>query len=290
MAALNIKYPAALRQRFWHLAERAACGFFHWVLWCRSRDMTVTASQGPTLVLAPHADDETLGCGGLIALKRQAGTDVTVAIATDGSNSHLTEPTAVTSRADLIALREKETRLACSTLGVEQDHVLFLGFKDGEMEQHLPALSDTLRKLIEDVKPKDVFVCALTDGHPDHVALAEATRHAVHRACDPSLRLFEYPIWSFDFRSWRDPAGTNTTGFLRGVQNMLCAAFSWNMRALRLRGLRSLKAKALREHRSQLGIYPPEPDWSGLPDHFLRHLLWRTELFHEVDINPARLR
>src|SRR5215203_6825970 len=40
------------------------------------------------LVLAPHPDDETLGCGGIIPLHLQAGDDVRIAIVTDGRRSH----------------------------------------------------------------------------------------------------------------------------------------------------------------------------------------------------------
>ncbi|MFM8478219.1 MAG: PIG-L deacetylase family protein, partial [Planctomycetaceae bacterium] len=41
-------------------------------------------SSGPVLVIAAHPDDEVLGCGGAIALHRDAGDPVTVVIATRG--------------------------------------------------------------------------------------------------------------------------------------------------------------------------------------------------------------
>jgi len=53
-----------------------------------ARDDTATSAARSALVLAPHPDDETLGCGATILRKRAAGTPVHVLIVTDG------EPTA----------------------------------------------------------------------------------------------------------------------------------------------------------------------------------------------------
>ena len=46
----------------------------------------------PTLVLAPHPDDETLGAGGLIARLRRAGVPVTIVAITDGENAYADTP------------------------------------------------------------------------------------------------------------------------------------------------------------------------------------------------------
>lgn len=62
-----------------------------------------------TLVLAPHRDDESLGCGGLIAGKRLAAQPVHVAFSTAGAASLLGHPTV--SPADLAHRRTDE---ACS--------------------------------------------------------------------------------------------------------------------------------------------------------------------------------
>src|SRR5258707_15716528 len=73
---------------------------------------------GETLVLAPHPDDESLGCGGAIALLRQRGIRVTIAVITDGQASHPNSrllPSSV-----LIQLRRQEALEAASALGVAQ--------------------------------------------------------------------------------------------------------------------------------------------------------------------------
>ena len=43
---------------------------------------------GKTLVVAPHPDDESLGCGGAIALLRKFGREVSVLTMSDGTLSH----------------------------------------------------------------------------------------------------------------------------------------------------------------------------------------------------------
>ena len=43
---------------------------------------------GKTLVVAPHPDDESLGCGGAIVLLRKFGNEVTVLTVSDGALSH----------------------------------------------------------------------------------------------------------------------------------------------------------------------------------------------------------
>src|SRR4051812_37624433 len=48
--------------------------------------------RGVTIVFAPHQDDEALGCGAVIARKRNDGGAVHVVFLTDGSASHPHHP------------------------------------------------------------------------------------------------------------------------------------------------------------------------------------------------------
>src|SRR5262249_56815232 len=64
------------------------------------------------LVLAPHPDDEVIGCGGLVALHLREGRCVRVVVATDGGQAG--EP----------AERQREARAALSSLGDAEIEVL----------------------------------------------------------------------------------------------------------------------------------------------------------------------
>lgn len=68
--------------------------------------------EGPWLVFAPHADDETFGMGGAIALARAAGIQVTVLILTDGALGGKAG-----AADDLVSIREQETVAALECLG-----------------------------------------------------------------------------------------------------------------------------------------------------------------------------
>lgn len=273
-----------LRKLFWDQAEKGACHAFHLALRLKAKPMNETMRQLPALVLAPHADDETLGCGGVIALKRKAGTDVTIAIATDGSASHGREKTVATTPEGLIALRETETRAACEILGAPSEHVRFMQFQDSKLEENIPALGRAIAEMIAETQPSEVYVCAQRDGHPDHVALAKAARLAMNDAANTDRVLYEYPVWSFNFRSWRDVGKTNTVGFLHGCSDMIATVRRWPMVSVNIAGVVATKRRALAAHKSQLGSYAPEPHWSGLPQSFLVHFFQKKEVFRVVDL------
>src|SRR5450631_1369848 len=79
---------------------------------------------GRALILAPHPDDESLGCGGLIAACCQAARPPIVAVLTDGGMSH--PESKAFPREQLVRLREAEARDAATILGLPQDRLMFL--------------------------------------------------------------------------------------------------------------------------------------------------------------------
>jgi LmbE family N-acetylglucosaminyl deacetylase len=122
------------------------------------------------LVLAPHPDDEVIGCGGLVALHLREGRKVHVVVATDGA------------QAGDAAQREAESRAALATLG--DATIEFLGFPDRELA-HAHDLDDRLATILREWKPDLVAVPSPLEIHPDHVALSRAFCDLVAR--DPSL-------------------------------------------------------------------------------------------------------
>ena len=88
------------------------------------------------LVIAPHPDDEVLGCGGVLALHAMRGDRVRVVVLTDGAAGGDAEA------------REAETRAAATVLGLEQ--VEFLGLEDGGLECDPDLVMRLSELLIED--------------------------------------------------------------------------------------------------------------------------------------------
>src|SRR5580704_966399 len=84
---------------------------------------------GGLVVIAPHPDDESLACGGLIAEARAQGRPVRVVIVSDGTGSHPASKSYPKAR--LRELRETEARNAAKELGLDPvDDVVFLRLPD----------------------------------------------------------------------------------------------------------------------------------------------------------------
>src|SRR5580658_287426 len=73
-------------------------------------------TAGPVLVLAPHMDDEVIGCGGTLHCHVQAGAKVTVAYLTDGrAGDPSLAPDQISKMAEE---RKNESRRATELLGI----------------------------------------------------------------------------------------------------------------------------------------------------------------------------
>jgi len=269
-------------RRFWNRMEQFALNAFWWGLALKARDVTAAVAGRSCLVLAPHPDDETLGCGGVVMRKLATRSRVDVIVATDGAASHLDDPTSKTSRQALVEMRERETLQACSELGLDREHVSFLRFPDGMLAQHGDALRERLAEEIARHRPAEIYVCALQDGHRDHVALAQAVRDlAIAERLNGAIH-WEYPVWAFDFRSWRPPGRTNKMGYLLGVAGMLRTLSATRVSSVSIKGLEDRKRRALDCHRSQVGLLEDEPGWTGLPKPFLSFFFRNRELFFHI--------
>lgn len=143
------------------------------------------------LVVAPHPDDETLGCGGAIALLRSLDCKVQVLVISDGTLSH---PRSRKYPAPALrALRESETLAAMSLLGVEASDVTFLGLPDGAIATQPSAqVKDAVAKCC----PNTIFLPLRYDPHPDHRATWQLIQNTLVDL--PLPRIIEYPIWDWD--------------------------------------------------------------------------------------------
>lgn len=124
------------------------------------------------VVIAPYPDDETLGCGGLIATACSLGSAIEVIYLTDGSAALPDHPKKTPSQ--LIGVRVAEAHAALGVLGVAPGHAHFLGAPDGrlahiaaaEQEHFVSALSGLLARL----RPDHVLVPWRHDGSSEHEA------------------------------------------------------------------------------------------------------------------------
>lgn len=153
---------------------------------------------GNTVVIAPHPDDETFGCGGLIALRRRAGTRVRIIYLTDGSASHPKHPTL--SPDALAGRRRDEAVSAAEFLGVPADALTFLNARDGTLahlsSSNAAALTARLAEMLAAERPDEVFLPYRQDGSSEHEAAFPLVTQAFALA-SVNARRFEFPIWSW---------------------------------------------------------------------------------------------
>jgi LmbE family N-acetylglucosaminyl deacetylase len=99
-------------------------------------------------VLAPHPDDDVLGCGGALIKHGSLG---------DSSFS---------DKSELIEVREKESHRAAKIIGISRCE--FLREKDQDLKS-TKSVIQRVGTLLEDINPDLVYIPFFMDNHPDHV-------------------------------------------------------------------------------------------------------------------------
>ena len=218
---------------------------------------------GSVVIVAPHPDDETLGCGGLIAACAQLNIAVTIVAVTNGECSHPQSKTWTQQR--LAQVRCEEQRLALQTLGLASPPVIRLNLPDGQVAlQSADVLSYArveLYALVRQYERASVFVTSPSDDHPDHRACAALV--ATVAAHVHGLQVFHYSVWptATEDNSKHAPPGDNR----------------WQ---LDIRPALHRKASAIACHRSQRGlVVSDDPQGFCMPESLLRRALASHETY-----------
>lgn len=156
-------------------------------------------SWGNTLVIAPHPDDESLGCGGAIALLSLRDLPISVLFISDGTGSHPNSrkyPPPV-----LRDLRETEAGAALAALGAAPGNVAFLQLKDGAVPSAgKPGFAEAValvQAFLADDKPQTILLPWRRDPHPDHRATSRIVQAALAGMTNRP-RVLEYPVWAWE--------------------------------------------------------------------------------------------
>lgn len=120
------------------------------------------------VIVAPHPDDEILGCGGLIQQLAHQNCEIVILAVTNGTLSH--PESKKYSSEDLNQLRPQESLMALQSLGVaQQTQHITLNLTDGQVHMQTDQLWQSLNQIIQD---EDILICTYSgDGHPDHEAV-----------------------------------------------------------------------------------------------------------------------
>jgi len=226
--------------------------------------------EGISVIIAPHQDDETLACGGIIARKRHEGLPVHVVFITDGSASHPGHPRHTPP--ELARLRRAEAMSAMACLGVERAAVHFLDEPDGTLKTISPdrreLLVTRLARELDAIRPAELFLPCNPDGSSEHDATFGFVLEAVRQSSLQPV-IWQYPVWS-----WWNPVLL----LRRWVGSRDC-------RRLPLEDFRQHKQQAIQCYRSQ--IAPLEPDiTAALPADLVDIFLADTEYFFRYEPPP----
>ena len=213
-------------------------------------------------VVAPHPDDDVLGCGALIA-RLAPRLPVQVVYVTDGAASHEGSPAYPPRR--LRDVREREARRALRALGVRTaPH--FLRWPDGCIPEPGDADATDLLAALAALIPRDEDVAVAVpwrrDPHRDHRATSLLVDAVLRER--PRASRVEYAVW-LDVIG--DPSDRPSAGEGRLIE---IDSRRWN----------AVKRAALREHRSQLGqLITDATKAFALPESLLRSALGPVERF-----------
>jgi len=242
------------------------------------RPDSFAASLGATVVIAPHPDDEALGCGGLLALLHQAGQPTAAVLVSDGTRSH---PASVKFPAPARrTVREAEFCHALALLGADAAAPLLLGLPDGRVpgQPGEPGFAEAVGQLVDFLQRQradTVLVPWRRDPHPDHratsrlVAAALAAMPALTAAARPPRRL-EYLVWAWERAAPEDlPAAADG---VRGFRLDVAAGGA-------------AKQRAIAAHRSQVapGVFTDDPTGFLLSADMLAHFAGPYEVYFETD-------
>ena len=205
------------------------------------------------LIIAPHPNDEALGCGGLLSWAAHRSRKVRVLGLTDGEASH---PGSLTHPPERLAsTRRNEARAAAACLGLHEEQLAFLALPDRSLEtltaeQTQMALHRISSWALE-LTPVLTWVTAWTDPHDDNQAAFRLVQRALETVRGAQLRA--YPVWS-----WLLGAG-QFTGRLRGRRVDIAAHAHY-------------KRQAIEAHASQQGrVVLDAPNRCVLPEELLIH-------------------
>ena len=150
--------------------------------------------DGKVLIVAPHPDDEVIGCGGLITRLVKGGNIPEIIVMTGGEGSHGKDGM---DAGTLIKARRGLTRNALSVLGVPESNLHELDFKDGGISSDSEQVP-RLKGLIDSMAPDIVLVPHWGEGWSDHVLTARIVKGLV----PSSVQVWEYCVWMWYYNIW----------------------------------------------------------------------------------------
>jgi LmbE family N-acetylglucosaminyl deacetylase len=174
------------------------------------------------LIIAPHPDDECIGCGGSVCRHVEEGDEVHIVFLTSGELGLKNK-----SREEAWTIREQEARAAAKILKVASTD--FLRYPDWTLADELPRVSEKLSFVLHGLKPTLIYLPHPNEWHPDHKASLPALCAAL---ADSGIRppaLRGYEVWTpmAEYQHVENITDVMTTK-LRALRRHQSQTTSWN--------------------------------------------------------------
>ena len=221
------------------------------------------------LIIAPHPDDEVLGCGGLLAERSANGKETDLLFLTKGGASH--KDCCTINESQISTQRQRLAISANQILGVSQSRINFLGGRDGNLprkdQQGFANFAEEIAVCINKAAPETIFCPSPFEGWSDHLASEELTKAALKMlAHGLRPRFYYYCVW-----------------FWYAMPLKQVWRIDWQRaRLLDIAEQLPLKQKSMSVYIDALATCGNP--WIGkLPSQFIRAFNWNKELFFAAD-------
>lgn len=152
------------------------------------------------LIIAPHPDDEIFGCGGLILKKLKLNSQVYILYLTNGEKSLKNF-----DKTDIIINRKRAINCITNKLRFKKENIFFYNLSDGNIprknDKEFNNAIKNLKKLIESLQIKEIYVPYFLEGWSDHIAAYEMGKEL--KKLNKDLDLFFYWVWSLYYLNFK---------------------------------------------------------------------------------------
>jgi LmbE family N-acetylglucosaminyl deacetylase len=244
------------------------------------------------IIFAPHKDDETLACGGTILKKQRVGAQIALVFMTDGSHSH----SHLISADELGRIRTSEAISASRMLGIGDDNVAFLEYREGLLNKSYYSAVNQVKKTLSLYQPDEVFIPHRREPNmstSDHKVTNRIVLSAL-KSNKSTVVVYEYPIWLWHHPPWvRTPIGRGTFNALK--QSIISGSsliMDFNC-FVQIGDVLKQKRAILAQYKSQMTRLMPTPRWKTLGDfsngEFLERFFQKREIFYRYSCRNGRI-
>ena len=137
------------------------------------------------LIVSPHPDDESIGCGGLMLVY---GDQCEILLLTDGRKGY--DSNFPIDEDELVELRKRELQSAVEIAGIDRSHIYMLGIPDGMLSEYM----DKVREF-DFTSYQYIFVPNHYERHKDHAPVSKLVQNICQHQ-KSGAHIYEYEVWS----------------------------------------------------------------------------------------------